>query len=225
MTLANDFLPKIHSAGYWRINIRPTSFDKKRIASLRECKQIMISSQVSLRGWSYPHLRDGDIISGQDWVEYGHEWMQYIEYWRFYQSAQFIQHLASREDHAGLSNAPKQFISPLSTLYSFTEIFEFASRLAKREILQPEAEILIKLIGLKDHILYEPGRPLSFINGHVCRINEIIIEKTVSDVELIAHKSELALRATMDTFERFNWDNPPEKYFAEQQLKFIERRI
>jgi len=45
---SDELLKKIHSEGYWRVNIRPTRFEKERIGSLAECKEVVEACQVQL---------------------------------------------------------------------------------------------------------------------------------------------------------------------------------
>lgn len=95
-------LAKIHGAGYWRIAIRQSRFEGLRITSLAKCWEIMEGTVVSLRGWNYPHVSDRDRVWGQDWIGSGADFRGNIEYWQFFQSGQFVHHLAIREDHEAL---------------------------------------------------------------------------------------------------------------------------
>ena len=81
-------LEKIRSTGYWRVNIRPTKFDKSRIDSLESCWELVNSCKISLRGWDYPRVKEEERISGEDWVQSGTDFdtLGYVELWRFYQS-------------------------------------------------------------------------------------------------------------------------------------------
>ena len=84
----HPILDKIHSTGYWRINIYPSVFNQSLISSLTEVREIIDSCVVSLRGWDYPDIERNNITNGQDWIECTSEFKElgHLEYWRFFQS-------------------------------------------------------------------------------------------------------------------------------------------
>ncbi len=228
-------LNKIHSTGYWRVNIRPTSFEETRIDSLAACREIVEHSSVQLRGWDYPHVDQRELANGEDWVESGADFRGNVEYWRFYQSGQFVHHFACREDHELDPNElppgvhepspSRRYLSILSSLYTITEIFEFTARLASRGVLSPQALISIKLVGTEGRQLFfwDAGRHLS--RDYICRIPEMTFSTTYAEAELLAQASELALGTTAWIFERFNWTPVPTGVLARDQRNLLERRL
>jgi len=220
---SDELLKKIHSEGYWRVNIRPTRFEKERIGSLAECKEVVEACQVQLRGWYYPHIDQVGTKNGLDWVE---SWADNgnIEYWRFHQSAQFIHHLACREDHE-LNEPPGSLLSILIAVYTVTEIFEFASRLATRGLLAPAAEISITLHGMEGRKLFFWNNPeRALYDDYISQISEIPFSRTFEEAEVRSRSTELALEAIFWIFERFNWTAPKE-VLAEDQSRLLERRL
>jgi len=227
-------LKKIHSTGYWRVNIRPTQFDQFRIPSLRECREIVESSIVRLSGWDYPYLDPKETANGNDWIQSGRDFGRYVEYWQFYQSGQFIHHFACFEDFTNPEElllyierpSPSgHYLSILSTLYKVTEIYEFAARLASKDILSTEAEISIKLVGMDGRQLFFWSRSRYLSMDYICRIPEITFFKTYQISDLLTSASEFALDATVYIFERFNWTFIPRSLLAEEQKKLLERRL
>ena len=85
----NDILKKIHSKGYWRVNIRPTIFNEGLVKSFSEARAIMDKCGVLLRGWDFPHFTNAKIINMNNWIESQVEFEGHIEYWRFYLTGQF----------------------------------------------------------------------------------------------------------------------------------------
>ncbi len=226
-------LQEIHETGYWRIRIRPTQFDKHLIPSLEQCRDILRVSAVSLRGWDYPSWLDEEVFNGRDWLQGGSGVAPYIEYWRFYQSGQFVHHFAMREDYQDPLLQPATRI-PAShpkcldisqTLFRITEIYEFAARLASRKILLPQAVISIQLLGTEGRRLQHRWNQLRPIGRYECRLPSIETETTCDALELLGNSAALALNATKAIFEGFNWIGIPEKILAEDQRKFLERRI
>src|SRR3990172_48041 len=123
-------LKKIRSKGYWKVIIRPTVFELRRVATLSEVRELVRSCIVSLRGWDYPHWNEQELSNVGEWVESGEDWSQHIEFWRFYRSGQFFHLFALGEDHMDVEKLlpnqvpprPKRrgYVSILSTLYRVT---------------------------------------------------------------------------------------------------------
>jgi hypothetical protein len=77
---------------HWRVLFRPESYERERIARLADCLRIVERSQVRLRGWDFPHVshRPEERGTGENWVASWSSFMGHLEYWRFYQSTQFV---------------------------------------------------------------------------------------------------------------------------------------
>ena len=225
---AEDLVKKIQSVAYWRVVIRPTEYDAKRILSLSRCKELMEKSQVVLRGWDYPHVER--IQSGESWVEDRYDWEgRHLEYWRFYQSGQFVHHFSCPEEFSPLTNrapAPDRYLSVENVVYTLTEILEFASRMAKHDVLTPSVEISIQLRGMMNRELTFTHSSRWVPSGsYVSRTDHVSYELTTSEAELRARSQDLALDAAVAIFERFGWFNPSRTILAEDQRKLLERRL
>ena len=231
-----ELIDKIKSKGYWRIEIRPTKFEKLRIQTLGEAQKLVQSCVVSLSGWDYPHWNQDTVQNMEDWVESWVDWQEFIEYWRFYRSGQFIHLFGLHEDYIDIDKAlptrypPRTkragYFSFVSAIYQVTEIFEFAARLANKDILRPSAFISIGLYNMKDHELTSFSASRFLHNGYVYNTNDpIIIEKGIPQQDLITRPDEFALDFIVDIFERFQWNNPPRQVFSEDQKKLRERRL
>src|SRR6266705_1094268 len=173
---ATDLGNEIRSRGYWRVNVRPTVFIPERVA-LRKLEAITRDSIVQLRGWDYPHFPREGVTRGNDFIEGATEaaFISHLEVWRLYQSGQFIHLFSMREDWVegtplpGLGNVkPGELLSLESTLYTITEIFLFAARLAQRMALGPEIVVEYALHGLASRKLetFNPERDSLFLLGH-----------------------------------------------------------
>lgn len=240
----NERLEKIKSGAHWRVNIRPTTFKKDRIRSLSEVRRIIEECSVKLRGWDYPQSIPAETKNGDDWIQSGCDWEEFIEYWRFYQSAQFIHYFSVYEDYPEVmrrvkergyfplivsfspSEEPSGYLSIFSTLFRITEIYEFAMRLAQKGVIEPNVYISIKLRGIKNHqlIFFDLGRMLR--KAYVSAIDEINLEPLlIGTEELLAKGHEEAINQTIHLFERFNWVDPPRNIMVEEQKKLLERRL
>jgi hypothetical protein len=235
--MQTSLVDKIKSRGYWIVKIRPTQFKKDLIPSLMECLRVIRESKVSLRAWDYPHVqREGrGLMNGLDWVESSTDWGEILEYWRFYQSGQFVHLFNCREDWTDPSRLqirrlsseplPGGMLNIISTIDRVTEIYEFASRLTAKNLFEKEAYIDIALHGMKDRTLVvtDPMRELHI--DYTCGIDEIPYARIVTVETLLAKSSELALENIRYFFERFNWpkDRIPIDVFKNDQYKLLNR--
>ncbi len=236
-----EILKEIKQTGYWRILIRPTIFVKTKIDSLAKCKEIIRQSAVRLRGWDFPHLDRDETLNGIDWIESGCDFGDMKEYWRFYQSGQFIHYSAIREDYlreeiikdAGApinhypdkSKLPSRFMSIISTIYRVTEVYEFASRLVEKDILEPSLEISVTLTGMKDRLLFFWDWYRDLLGPYTSRLDEFECPRKEYDTnDFLANKESYAEECIVWIFERFNWDSPPRSLVRETQKKFLQKR-
>jgi len=231
---------RIEKAPHWRVTIRPEVFEEERISSLRECWSLTEASRVSLRGWDYPHVDYQNRKSGTDWIESWTEFDRHRELWRFYQSGQFVHLFVFVEDEtrkhaeerakAEIRTMPPNFspsgyLDVISTLWTITEIFEFAARLAQKGILDPAAFIEVQLVGIRNRVLFmsDPGR--FWYRFYATSEDELKKRWTGETSQLISKSAELALNMTEWFFERFQWMDPPREVLANDQKRLLERRF
>src|SRR5262249_6008882 len=84
---------------FWTVTFRPEIYLPDRIPSLTECFKLVEKARVQLRGWDFPHLsnRETDRGHGSTWIGSWAAFMGSIEYWRLFQSGQFIHYSAVGE--------------------------------------------------------------------------------------------------------------------------------
>ena len=232
MTDVGTRLSKIHSTGYWTVIIRPTKFSGKLIRSLSDCWRLVETSKVALRGWDYPHVNDRERDVGQDFIQSGIDWEEYghVELWRFHQSGQFVHHFAASEDYHQLpwsasDGKPERYLLHVSALYTITEIYEFAARLAAKDILQPSAYVSISLGNMSGRELAGWGLDDMLPRGYSSQLDAIEVTDTFSPRTLLADSASLALDASLQVFERFAWLNAPHQVLADRQQEFLQRRL
>jgi len=231
-----ELIDKIKSKGYWRVEIRPTTFERLRVQTFGEVQKVVKSCIVALRGWDYPHWEQSTVQNMEDWVESWIDWEYFVEYWRLYRSGQFIHLFGLHEDYMDVEKTlpicypprPKRagYLGFVSTTLQVTEIFEFAARLANKDILSPSAFISIGLYNMKDHELVAFDASRFLPSGYVCTANDpIVIEREISQQELVTKPDEFALDFVIEIFERFQWNNPPRQILSEDQKRLKERRL
>lgn len=235
---AESLRTKIKEAPHWRVTIRPGTFVEERVRTLSECWRLIELSRVVLRWWDYPHW-DGQHQNGKDWIGSWYEYESYREYWRFYQSGQFLHLFKFKEDGyrdkaaskaksdvpALDGFAPSGYLNVVPTLWTITEIFEFAARLVQQVDFGDFVSLTIQMVGVKDRALYisDPGRDLS--RPYVASESILGREWTLGTADLLGGTSELAMDAAEWFFERFQWTSPPRQVLAGDQRKLLGRQF
>jgi hypothetical protein len=220
-----SLVDKIKLRGYWKVNIRPLKFEEGKIASLNALKKILSDCEVSFRGWPYPLIKE--IYSDKNFIWGGVDWQNHIEYWRFYQSLQFIHFFSLREDwedsvksfFGGKMQNPRQpgsGLSVLGSLYTFAEIYEFTNRLVHKAPFENGVQIKIDLVGTENRKLFV-NDPLMSIDDYFSRIPEITFERTYSLNDIMMNNVDSTLDCCIYFFERFNWQEIP--------IDFLKKRI
>lgn len=239
--MTSQLITKIKSKGYWKVIIRPNTYNAKLIPSLEECKELIKKSRLQLRGWDYPHIDVGGITYASDSSIHSYcDWPEgpMFEYWRFYQTGQFVHYYSMRED-VRMKDSKKtelqseygvkveKFLDIISTVYSVTEIYKFAANLYENLKLDG-VQIVIELHGVDNRMLIfwdNFGRFL--FQPYICEYPSgfMVVDKTTKRDLLIKNYSDIALDAAIEIFNKFNWVNIDKKIFYEDQKKLLERRF
>jgi hypothetical protein len=221
---------KIKSTGYWDITIRPTEFDRARVGTLGDCWDLVASSSVSWRGWDYPHVEIRGRELGDSWVQGSVDWDSYghLEIWRLWQSGQFKHLFACGEDYHKITHrAPAPggpYLLWVSAMLTLTEIFEFARRLAAKEILGGDVLIQVALHNMANRALTYWSFDDHLGREYLGTLNSITYEVTVSPEALMSSSSHLAVDAAIHVYERFGWLNPPRRLIEDKQKVLLDRR-
>jgi hypothetical protein len=233
---------------HWRVRLRSEGYEKELIPSLKQCLEIIEQTKLSIRGWDYPHLshRDSERELGNNWIASWSDFLGHNEYWRLYQSGQFL-HLFSVQEAANPewreqlrvtakghlnwgSEAQRDwssipgFISVLNFLFTVTEIFEFASRLCAKGIYRDQLRISVEVKQIKGFVLvHEWSR--AWMHYYSATEDNLGNEWIVDPKDLLAQSKEYSLAATRWFFERFGWLNPTEQVLRSDQDNFLSRRF
>ncbi len=209
----------------------PSAFNAERRSWLADLEKIIGEVNVQLRGWDYPHIPDEGISRSETYIEGTVSWAHYIELWRLYKSGQYVHLFAMEEDWfkdgglAMLDFEPGTVLGLESVLYTMTEVFVFASRLADTFPLGPDVVVQVRLKGLANRQLISFNRPhFGFRSDRRANVNDFASESTLSSQELMAHHSEVAVEQSLKLFELFHWD-PARQTVVEDQRRLLERRL
>ena len=232
-------LTEIKKQGYWYVEFQPLVIDNKRIDSLPKCREVVKKAWVQLRGWDYPHWPDSDsekhaLYNCNGYIESWTNFGRYKEVWRIYQNAQFVHFFAMKEDYDDdgiFSPSTPPVISSsslyvISTIYKFTEIYEFLKRLAQQGIYKEGARVLIRLHNTIDRklILEDPGR-MGLLTDYKTANPEIKFDNAYTAQDILEKSENLAFTQIIETFHRFNWNGPPEMTIRDDQNKLLTRKI
>ncbi len=235
----SDILSLVKASPHWRVRIVPSIFEPTRIPDPPACWKIMESCAVSLRGWDYPHVDRTDRQNGYEWVASWCDFMGHREYWRLFQSGQFVHLFSFWEDddpnnlRRALQKAlvvptgaqPTGCVDVIGMLYRFTEIYEFASRCAQKMALAGTVSISVELVNVKSRIL----TALEFSRGwcgyypametNLLHVNDVPAER------LAGSAPELAIDETIWFFHRFQWNDPNPGVLQNDQSKLLSRNL
>ena len=245
MSRTSETMHEIKTKGYWRVLLRPNKFSQNLISTLADAKRIVEDNKVVLRGWDYPHVGRELPAASEDSIESVCNWPEgpVFEYWRYFLSGQFVHYFATREDlriepedakriNAGFrfnteDNNFTTFLDVLSTLYTITEIYLFASRLTQGGYLGESLHLEIELNGVNGRTLFfwDTGRDL--MSTYTCNFSsdKIFLSQEIDKAVIISDYASLALKDTIKLFQCFNWEGVSIRLLEDEQRKFLERRL
>lgn len=169
--------------------------------------------------------------------------MERYEYWRFFQSGQFV-HLFSvreatesewREKLKRLTQGHLRHVKDVdwetvpgyvhitNFIYSITEIFEFAARLCQNGIYEGNVSIAVQLKGIKGFVLTTDW-DRAWHSYYAASEDEFGKIWEVGSDELVAKSPEKSLEAILWFFERFGWLDPAVQVLRQDQENFLKGR-
>lgn len=228
---------------HWRVNLRPEIHEAELIPSIADCYATIEKTRLRLGGWEFPYLSPhrNQRQQGANWIASGVNLDIHLEYWRLYQSGQFLHLSAVRECidslwRKELEDAMKQSLSHITTFdwsqvtgymdiqnlnRTISEIFEFAARLSQHGICKGTVTVEVELKNSRGLLL--AARP-----GRLWNIDCLATEENLGhawDVRgdaLVASGAEHAMEATRWFLERFGWVNPNMDSLKKDQERFLK---
>jgi len=168
--------------------------------------------------------------------------MGHLEYWRFYQSTQFIYLGSVREvtqadwdrklretmkwhGHGNVDiDAVPGFLSLTNSIYSITEFFEFAARLAQAQVYNEPITISVSIKRIGGFML-AADENRAWSSDFVARQSDLKYATILAPAELIASAAEQAMKCTVWLFERFGWLKPNIDAIRTDQQKLLTRQL
>jgi hypothetical protein len=232
---------------YWKIVYRPEEYNPELIATHSDCIKLVEKARVQFRGWDFPHLplsanNVHESLRGSTWVGAWANFMGSIEFWQFFHSGQFVFYAAVREatepewreklerstqwlknENERKLRAVPGFFSVINLIYTLTEYFEFAARLAQTELYRGRMSISLTLTGIKGYVLAEDG--VHWRRRCVANENELERTWTFSTDAIIADSQAHSLKALVWLFECLGWMNPGVESIKKQQQNLVSGRL
>jgi len=237
---AENIRERLKASSHWKVVIRPTVFDPELIRELPDCWRIIEPCAVSLRGWDYPHVDRSDRGNGKDWIESWCDFMDIQEYWRFYQSGQFVHLFSFREDRwpNAMQNAvrralvkvpigqePTGCMDVTEAVFRLTEIYEFASRLTQKLVLDQPVSITVELAKVRSRILTALDFNKAWWGYYPSTEQVLTHPRDVSVSELIGGSAQLAIDTAIWFFHRFQWNDPNRAVLQSDQQKLLAHKL
>jgi len=229
--MKDGLIERIKTRGYWRVNLRPRALAEP--LTLDQCRQLVEQSNVSLRGWDYPHISkrnddDGRFEFCGDFVESWTDWGHHPEFWRFYRSSQFLHYRAISEDWIEDDQRRRPagpYISVTGAIYSITEMIEFLFRLYRNGAYKAGAEVLISAENTAKRELWiaDPMR-MPFSYPRTTGAQRIVLARNLGPDDLNRSSTELSVSLTLEFFDNFGWQPSPDQIAADRE-KLLSRRM
>lgn len=232
--MSNPVSQKLATRGFWRVEIRPSDFVERRIASIKTLQKVVEKSTVRFRGWDFPHLLvEWPLPEDQSLIGIDSDWSVHVETWRAYLSGQFVyrggvwidwldQHHFPSNDQARL---PGTGLPITSSLWSLTEFLEFAARYAQTEAGADSMVVDISLHGLKGRTLFDDNSERAWYRDYgPAKMQTFRFRRELSRADLMSHARKLAIEASAELFSAFGWDAGSELLESIQAELFSIRR-
>lgn len=223
--MKDGLLEKIKGGMRWTLRIIPYS-RPDRIVGFRECEDLVAKNRLSIRGWDFPHISSrndehGGYVRGDKYLENWTDWATRQEFWRFYKSGQFIYMERLEEENSPISpNA--NFIDVISTIYTFTEYFVFAERMAGEEIFEGRCKVELIYNSLEPTLLHAGRNRVPFFDEKRFDGNEIKISRKVEHYGDTYGGRHDAQEAVLEFFDHFGW-NPDASQISSEQDRYFSR--
>lgn len=211
--------------GHWEVEFWVQPYLPERIPNLGVIRTVLGQSQVTLRGWYFPHFDQEHTVNFTRGVQsYTVAPRTHREAYRAYQSGTFVWRQQLWEDSAENVTTGHKVLSFVGVILEITEYFLFAKRYYEKIAPDATVHLTIRLTDTLERSLAAFGEAW-LRGGFTCHIPSIQIEAEYTVSELLASSDELARKAIRRVFELFNWNDSNDELMAHWQERLLNRRI
>lgn len=222
------------------VEIRPTVYEPEAL-TLAQCQELVAASQVLARGWYFPHINREAISVGPRGAFVNNEtdsgvFSRHIERWRMYRSGQFLftaklwefpeEELQQRmrDNMFPTTRSDIQgFISFIGQIYSISEAYVFAARLAQGAPYQGSVDVTVGLRNVGGWSLGSTEFAVD-LGPYVTALEAPEHSVQVEPTSLIADPLGLAVDAVIAVFQQFGWLQPSAGMVENWQRQIFRNR-
>jgi hypothetical protein len=214
---AEEFFQKHELVGpYWQVVIRPMTYEERLAPNRLDLIRARDDSAVALRGWNFPHVdRDHSSNIGNG-IQSVTKFQWHHEAHRALLSGLFAWRGLLREESEEGYRGTLMFES---TIWSFTEIWLFASRYLPALVEGGEAVVETRIQGLRGRKLVATLRGIDLGDQFVAAADVFASRRRIPVAELRARHLELADADATDLIELFNF------FLAPGQVRFWQDKL
>ena len=213
---------------FWELRAFPRDYSSKRIPDFATIAKFIRDSEVSLRGWNFPHT-DRENASNfskgrQSHTEFTFTY-QIAEGYRAYESGLFLWRGRTFEDTYGQS-AAKRVLSYSDVIYRITEMFLFLKRYYEKFAEEATLHVDLTLLDTKGRKLVSMfAKDGDLHDAYICHEDQIVFEGDYAVAQLRASDSSLARIVIRRIYELFNWNSVNESMIEGRQKELLDRRL
>lgn len=216
-------LAAVWEKAHYAIAMRPRT---PKNLPLGELEDVVRDCRVWRRKFPYPYVPSGRMERHEDCIGASHVGGLHADEWRLYRSGQFSERLGLYEARWPPNQPPsagcdaplrERFLEPALTLYQISEVFQFASRLARS--IPDIWRIEIKLCDMQDRMLdiRVPER-FGLYADYKCGVPEISLSAELDSWSLQARYADLAIEKALEVMDCFGWsEKSMESSFRREQ--------
>lgn len=222
-----EVLPKdFEEHGYWEVISMPQTYSRERVPSITAVYKSLEESEVSLRGWNFPHFDRETKSNFSDGRQSHTAFMHHVEAHRAYQSGLFVWRSSYWENFSDFAKHHGKVLSFVNVIYTVTEFLLFFKRYYERISPDASVRVAIEMTDITDRALVSTDWASSPIFGTLAaRVPGLVIEKDYSVSELRASAEEIAISIVQKIFEVFNWNAPDANMIRGWQQRLLSRTL
>lgn len=213
-------LEQVKAKPYYSVRFRP---EKPMDLSFEHTTELVETNAVRLRGWDFPYYDPKTVVRDRKYIGVQVDWERHVELWRMFRSGQFMyfgapwdlardhQERLRREFEQVFVVRPTQresvpgLLSFVGMIYSVTEFYIFAARLAK-SVETPGVVFEVGLKNVEGWALVSGEVGVPWHSFYQCRTRNIPLKEGDYD-RLVSDPVTDAAIALKEIFACFGWDS------------------
>lgn len=213
-------------AGYWQVMVYPTTYKPQRIVEIPRISEHIRASEVSLRGWIFPHTDRQGTMNFSEGIQSSVEWQRYREGYRAYRSGLFVWVGALWEDIlVHRTNDDRRILEFPCVIYDVTEFLLFCRRYFERLDVD-SLSFRLYLNGTQDRVLMVRTSDHETVQtNYICHEPAVTYSEIIPLAELKASYDVIARRILRYILALFNWNDPSDDVIHTSQRNLVERRL